>query len=108
MAGKPYKGVKGVRLNPQQSERTRSAIATSQIINRLNAFVLSQNDPQTDKPVEMSQGQVTAAVALLKKVLPDLSSVDGNMTHNHVSHDDALSEIEQVIAAAESAHGLPN
>lgn len=34
---------------------------------------MGANDPQTKRPVEMSDTQVRAAVALLKKTLPDLS-----------------------------------
>lgn len=42
---------------------------------------------------EMSSSQVSAALGLLKKVLPDLSAVElsGNVT---LSHEDALRELE--------------
>lgn len=56
---------KGVRLNPEHDERTRAKIQTSQIINRLNLFINGE--------VEMQGPQVTAALGLLKKTLPDLS-----------------------------------
>lgn len=59
------------RLNPSHDARTRDKIKTSQLINRLTSFVNGQ--------VEMSSGQVTAALGLLKKTLPDLSS-------SHVEH----------------------
>ena len=59
---------KGVRLNPKHDERTRAKIQTSQIINRLEKFVKGD--------VELNAAQVTAALGLLRKTLPDLSSVE--------------------------------
>lgn len=58
---------RGVRLNPEHDERTRAKIQTSQIINRLNSFVNGE--------VELTTAQVTAALGLLKKTLPDLASI---------------------------------
>lgn len=57
---------RGVRLNPQHDERTRAKIQTSQIINRLNSLVNGE--------VEMQPHQVTAALGLLRKTIPDLSA----------------------------------
>lgn len=59
---------RGVRLNPQHDEKTRAKIQTSQIINRLQSFVKGE--------VEMSASQVSAALGLLKKTLPDLTAVE--------------------------------
>ena len=64
------------RLNPQHDVRTREKIQTSQLVNRLNSFVLNGVDPKTKKPIEMSREQITVALGLLKKTLPDLSSVE--------------------------------
>lgn len=64
------------RLNPRQDDRCRSAIQTSQLINRLQGFALSSPDPQTGKPILMSDGQVRAATSLLAKTLPDLRSIE--------------------------------
>lgn len=36
-------------------------------------FALSQPDPQSHRPVEMSDTQVRAALGLLRKTLPDLA-----------------------------------
>lgn len=107
MAGKPSgKGPRGVRLNPQQTERTRAAIAATQIIKRLNCFVLGKED-DAGHMVEMQPHQVTAAIALLRKVIPDLSTVDGTMNVTVSRHEDAMLEIEQSITGPE-IHGLPN
>ncbi len=71
-------GKRGVRLNPQQDDRTRSAIQTSQIVNRLTLLVKGE--------VEMPPHAVTAALGLLRKTLPDLTSVEhsGEITTSKV------------------------
>ena len=47
---------------------TRAKIQTTQLVNRLTAHVLGE--------VEMVPSQVTAALGLLRKSMPDLASVD--------------------------------
>jgi hypothetical protein len=56
------------RLNPSHDERTRAKIQTSQLINRLTQYVNGE--------VKLEAAQVSAALGLLKKTLPDLSAVD--------------------------------
>lgn len=65
-------------MNPQQAERARAAIKTTQIVKRLRNFVLQQKDDQGNL-VEMTATQVTAALGLLRKTLPDLAQVSGTM-----------------------------
>jgi hypothetical protein len=60
--------------------KTRDRIRTSQLINRLEKFVLSETEQ--DVKVELSPAQVTAALGLIKKTLPDLAQVDGNLEHS--------------------------
>lgn len=55
------------RLNPEHDARTREKIQTSQLINRLNKIGLGEAD--------CSQTQMKAIEILLRKTLPDLSSV---------------------------------
>lgn len=81
------------RLNPQQSERAKEAIQTTQLCKRLNGFALSLPDDQTGKPIEMTPAQVKAAVALLKKTLPDLQSIEGGLDIN-MNHEKALKDLE--------------
>lgn len=81
----------GIRLNPQQSERSRSAIATTQIIKRLNSFVLGEKD------VKMTPHQITAAIALLKKTLPDLQSIESTATVTISTHEEVLSQVEAAV-----------
>jgi hypothetical protein len=57
------------RINsPTHDARTRLKIKTSQLINRLQNFALGAD------PEAMSHGQVRAAIALLRKTVPDLQS----------------------------------
>jgi len=71
----PTRGVRGVRLDPKHQARTRAKIQTSQIINRLTDHVLGK--------VEMKPSQVTAALGLLKKSLPDLTAADNRSLVRH-------------------------
>lgn len=53
---------------PTRDSRARAEIRTSAIIARLHAFIEGE--------AEMTAPQVSAALGLLRKSLPDLSSVD--------------------------------
>lgn len=64
--------------NKEQQERTRAAIKTSQLINRLQDFALGGKDPKTKEPVEVDGNRLRAIEILLRKSLPDLA----NITHS--------------------------
>jgi hypothetical protein len=68
MARTQARGANGVRLNPAHDERTRARIQTTQLLKRLQEFVNSK--------VELSPAQVTAALGLLRKTMPDLAAVE--------------------------------
>jgi hypothetical protein len=51
----------------RHDDETRAKIQTSQLINRLQSYVLGE--------VQLEAGQVTAALGLMKKTLPDMSAV---------------------------------
>ena len=68
MARNVARGANGVRLKPEHDERTRAKIQTSQLLNRLQAFVNGK--------VELSPAQVTAALGLLRKTMPDLAAIE--------------------------------
>ena len=57
----------------RHDDETRAKIMTSQLINRLEAHVLGK--------IEMKPTQVTAALGLLKKTIPDLSQQAAEVTH---------------------------
>lgn len=78
------------RKNISHDTRTREKIRTSQLINRLEKYVFEEDG------VEMTKGQVTAALGLIKKTLPDLSQVDGNMAHQHGVSDELKKWFERV------------
>jgi hypothetical protein len=85
MAGRPP-GPTGVRL----TEAHRAKIQNSNILNRLISHAEGNED--------MTQTQVTAALGLLKKALPDLSavSIDGEVKH---SADDTIMGLLERIAS---------
>jgi len=56
------------RVTKHLSHEHRLKIQTSQLINRLTEFVNSK--------IELTPAQVTAALGLLKKSLPDLQAVE--------------------------------
>jgi len=59
------------RKNLSHSELVRNRIKTSALVNRLVAFVNGE--------IELSPAQVTAALGLIRKTLPDLSNVDSTI-----------------------------
>ena len=59
------------RKHVKHDDKTRAKIKTSQLINRLVNHVLEK-----DKEKLMSQSQVSAALGLIKKTLPDLQSTE--------------------------------
>lgn len=66
MAGKP--GMHTKLLHPARAEEIRQKIKASLIINKLENHALGEE--------EMSATQISAAITLLKKCVPDLSSVE--------------------------------
>lgn len=62
----------------RHDENTRNKIQAGNLITRLQKFIMGE--------VEMSAPQVTAALGLLKKVLPDTTSVElsGDVSHSYV------------------------
>lgn len=66
------------RKNLKHSDRTRDKIRTSMLLNRLETFVEGKCD--------LNAAQVSAALGLIKKTLPDLAAVtlDGDINHNVV------------------------
>jgi len=69
----------------RHDEETRAKIKSSQLINFLQNHVINGT------PAEKTQ--ITAAVALLKKTLPDLQAIEGSLDIN-VSHEDALDQLK--------------
>lgn len=62
-----------------QQEQTRAAIQTTQLVKRLQCFALGLPEPNSKDPdappVELDGQKIKAIEILLRKALPDLSSV---------------------------------
>lgn len=77
--------------NPKSWDYSKRAkIQGAEIINRLQGFILGTPDPATKKPIELSSTQVTAALGLLRKTLPDLKSAEVHINDGRQSHEDWL------------------
>lgn len=83
------------RLNPTQDERARSAIQTTQLIKRLQRFVFEEPGDMGEV-VEIDPTKLRAIEILLRKSLPDLSSVA-------LSTPDGPLQVEDVKATAKLA-----
>ena len=60
--------------NSTRSVEWRKKIQNGAIANRLIKFAMGE--------IEMTSAQVTAALGLMKKVVPDLQSIDMNAKHD--------------------------
>lgn len=69
----------------RHDENTRAKIKTSQLVNRLSSHALGK--------LKLEATQIRAIEVLLKKTLPDLSSVElkGGIS---ISHEQALGDLE--------------
>ena len=82
---------------PKHDEKTKSKIQASQLINRLMGHIVTYEGSPDFEKKSMTPSQVTAAVSLLKKVMPDLSSTDvkGDIfNHHYVVDSKPMSEKE--------------
>jgi hypothetical protein len=86
-----------VRLNLRQQEQTRAAIQTSQLVNRLQGFALADPD------IEIDASRLKAIEILLRKSLPDLSSV--TLTGDPDDPIRVVSRIERVIVDTQPPNG---
>ncbi len=83
------------RLRKMHQDDVRLKIKTSQLVNRLEDHIFGR--------VDLSQSQVSAAMGLLKKTLPDLSSVemtgkDGGPIETKVDYSDAPDDVVRWFA----------
>jgi hypothetical protein len=84
MPGKP-----GPKPGSMHSEVVRDRIRTAMLLNRLTGFVLGR--------IDMQPHQVTAALGLLKKTVPDLQAIEHSGTvieEVHIVSADPLTEEE--------------
>lgn len=90
--------------------KTIASIRARQLLNRLTAFALNEDEKcvNTDKKVEgqkveMSAAQVTAALGVVKKAIPDLSATtfDGRLDANVTLESKTTPELDARIAELE-------
>ena len=76
-------------IKPNDKLRLREYIRTEMIVDRLQRVFFNQPLEGQTAPVELSDRQITIAFGLLKKSLPDLSSVEisGDTTTRVISAD---------------------
>lgn len=84
----------GVRINRKMNDVVRDRIQTQKLVTFLEDHVFTGK--------EVKKTQVSAAVALLRKVLPDLQSIEGQMDLTHIKHEEALRHMETAAEEAES------
>lgn len=75
-------------LNPAAVERIRERIKSDRIIDALENHVLGGK--------EMQPSQITAALGLLKKCVPDLAAMEHSGT---ISHEHSLAGVLEAIKA---------
>jgi hypothetical protein len=63
------------RLNTRQQQQSRDAIQTTQLVKRLQHFALGESD-EAGNTVDLDAGRLKAIEILLRKSLPDLSTVE--------------------------------
>ncbi len=83
------------RLNPRHQQMVRDKIKASQLINRLQDYVLGTK--VRGAAIELSAQQVSAAVALLKKCVPDLSATT-------ISNDPETGPLRVIVEGIKAAH----
>jgi hypothetical protein len=74
-ADRPRRKLRGGSIDMEWEEKTRKKIQTSMITNRLIDYVNGK--------IKLEPAQVTAAIALMRKCLPDLtaSEIKGDVVH---------------------------
>lgn len=111
MAGKGIPGMENrARKKNWHPDIVRQRIRVSALLRRLEKFALGEKDDQ-GLVIVMSPAQVSAALGVVKKAVPDLSAVElsGEVRHRRVEEftDDELADIAArgSSRAAEEAAG---
>lgn len=99
------------RKNLTHPQVVRDRIRTSQLVNRLEKFVLGEKEQGAD--VSLTPAQVQAALGLIRKRLPDLAAVEhnGEIAQRHYVAELPLQQItggEWLRLQNESLSGDPN
>jgi hypothetical protein len=74
------------RITRYHTEEIRAKIQSCLLIKMLEDHALLGK--------EAKKSQISAAIALLRKTIPDLQSIEGSLEHRHRKHEDALKDLE--------------
>ena len=77
----------------KHDDATREKIRTTQLVKRLTAHALGENDPQSKKVVMLTAAQVRVIEILLRKTMPDLQAIQGDMAMR-LTHEQMLDELD--------------
>ena len=77
----------------KHDDATREKIRTTQLVKRLTAHALGEKDPQSKKVVMLTATQVRAIEILLRKTIPDLQAIQGDMAIR-LTHEQMLDELD--------------
>ena len=92
------------KLKPRHQEEIRAKIQASQLINAVNNHA-------TGKKLYEKDSQVTAALALLKKILPDMRAIDMKAEGGPFDglDDDELNELLfEALRSLREMHAIPD
>lgn len=98
------------RHDKMHSELVKDRIRASMLINRLERFVLGEKDPANGKFESLSPAQVTAALGLLRKSVPDLAAIEhtGEVTQRHVVSSEPMTPDEWAATYGSESAARPN
>ena len=99
-----------IHLTRRQAENSRAAIKTTNIITRMQQFVMAEPDENGDlyytyengkkRPVSpMSREQLQAGNTLLSKALPDLKSVEHTKPEPELTYAEIKERIQTLVKA---------
>ena len=88
--------------NPRSWDYSKRAkIQGAEIINRLQNFIMGREDA-SGNVVVLSSTQVSAALGLLRKTLPDLKSAEVHVSDGRQTHEDWLAKEAAQVAIDEA------
>ena len=89
-------------MTRRQSDRTREAIKTTQLVRRVQQFALGEPDDKGNL-FEMTGNQLRAALALINKNIPDLRAIELSgqvqQTVEHRSNEAINSRIGELLGS---------
>jgi len=79
-------------------QKTRDRIQATQIINRLEKHIFAEKGVKGYTKALMTSAQVTAALGLLKKTIPDLAVIDAKVLMEHSGQVEVKTTVKHELA----------